>query len=194
MKYKETSDKELWERCRSLCDERAFDELFHRYYKSMLRTVSRRISDRMTAEELVMDSFFNLWVKREQLMIEGDFLNYLFTCVYNSVLYHLRKELPETVDLESVENKYKADHRADTHLLYEDFQNVYNVALQKLSPRRRQAFLLSREENLTYAEIAQRMNVSEGVVKNYMNAALDGLRVSMKECISVLVVIFASVI
>ncbi|GAB6123401.1 RNA polymerase sigma factor [Dysgonomonas termitidis] len=194
MKYKSTSDKELWERCRQYDDQKAFSEIFRRHTPQMLRIASRYVKDKMVAEELVMDCFFNLWDKRERTVINGKFLNYLSRCVYHSVIYYLRKEIPATVSLEVVGKIQQTDHATtDSYLLIADIRYIYNKALEKLSPRRREAFVLSRYESLTYPEIAKKMNLSIGAVEHYMVAALEGLRTNMKEYISVLILLIASI-
>lgn len=181
MNYKETNDKELWKRCQSMNDERAYTELFRRYFSRMLDVASSRIKDSAIAEELVMDVFFKLWDRRNRTLIEGDFLSYLFKCTRYSIISHFRKEILVTTGLEQVE---ASDSEADYLLIAEETLAVYREALEKLTPRRRQAFLMRREENLSYAEIAKRMNVSVSAVENYMTTALDLLRNNMKGCIS----------
>lgn len=191
MKYTQMKDKELWERCR-WDDERAYGELFKRYAARMLAVAGNYVKDPMTAEELVMDCFFRLWDRRRQIDIEGDFADYLFGCVYHSVVGHLRKKVPVLVSLEQVENAPGADLATDGPLLSEELDRTYRAALEKLSPRRREVFVLSRHENLTYPEIARKMNLSVGAVENYMVAALDSLRVNMAGCISALAAIVVS--
>ena len=178
--YKKLSDSELWQLCREN-DMRSYDELFSRYYPRMLRHASRYIKDTMQAEELCMDMMFNLWVKREELTINDDLSNYLFCAVRNSVISHLRKEVPATLGLEEVKEECQVGRPSDYWLLSEEVEQVYNAALKKLSPRRRQVFMLSRYEHLSYSEIARKLNLSENTIQNYMVAALDGLRSNMKE-------------
>ncbi len=187
MDYTTLNDKKLWERCKE-GDERAYGELMDRHAHKMLRVAIRYVKDTMKAEEIVMDGFINLWNKREQI-VDGNFLNYLFRCIRNSIISFYRKEVQIAVGLEQVELACMADYAPDSPLISEDIGNIYNTALEKLTPRRREAFILSREENLSYFEIARKMNLSVGVVKNYMNAALEDMRANMKGCLPLLIIL-----
>lgn len=178
----DAKETELWERCRE-GDERAFEEIFELYAPRMYRIVSRYIKNPMRVEEVVMDQFLNLWLRREQV-IDGNFANYLFGCVYKSVTSHLRKKTPVTIGLEQTQHQYHAEGKADSYLIERETREEYYAALEKLSPRRRQVYLMRRNENLSYAEIAQKMHISISAVDNHMTAALEFLRVSMKGVLS----------
>lgn len=175
MDFKQASDIELWQCCRH-DNIQAYNELFSRYYPRMFQLASRYIHDTMVAEELCMDQLFRLWMKREEIIIKSDFSSYLFRAIRNLVISHLRKNIPVALTLEELREDHQADSDADYQLLSEEAQQVYRNALSGLSPQRRQVFILSREEHLTYAEIAQRMGLSVNTVENYMVAALSILR------------------
>ena len=181
------NDKELWIACQQ-GDERAYGELMAPHVPKMVRIASRYTKDSMKAEEIVMDCFFKLWTKRKQIL-DHNFLNYLFRCVRNGVISNYRKEIRITIGYDQVENSIQEIIRPDSCLLADDIRRTCRVALRDMPPRARQAFLLSREENLSYAEIAQRMNISVGVVQNYMTSALDDLRVRMKTCLPFLILV-----
>lgn len=180
MNYKNLTDIELWQYC---CedDRRAYNELFERYYLRVFHLVCRYVKDKMTAEELCMDQLFKLWAKRKQTKIEGEFSNYLFRCTRNLVISHLRKNITLTIGLDELKEESRTDNSADSGLMSEEITQAYHKALKKLPPRRREVFILSREKNLSYPEIARKMNLSVNTVENYMVAALDNMRQNMKE-------------
>lgn len=180
MNYKQSSDIELWQCCRQ-DDIRAYNELFVRFYPRMLHLTSRYLNDAMKAEELCMDQLFNFWIKRHQLTITGNFSHYLFRSIRNLLIDHLRKNIPVETSLDELKEVHPVEEPADSHLLTKEVAKAYRHALDELSPQRREAFILSREENLTYSEIAQRMNLSVNTVENYMAAALSCIRKNMKD-------------
>jgi RNA polymerase sigma-70 factor (ECF subfamily) len=67
---------------------------------------------------------------------------------------------------------------------------TYRAALEKMPPRRLQAFRMSREENLNYTQIAQKMNISVSAVDNYVNAALKELWLDMGKHLPLLLPLF----
>lgn len=180
MNYKEASDIELWQCCQQ-DNLRAYNELFARFYPRMLHLASRYVNDTMKAEELCMDQLFNLWTKRTQLNINRNFSGYMFRAVRNRIIDHLRKNILVETSLDELNEAHPLDWLADSRLLTAEVAQAYHLALGELSPQRREAFILSREENLTYSEIAQRMNLSINTVENYMAAALGCIRKNMQK-------------
>lgn len=180
MDYKKASDQDLWYCCQK-DDVQAYNELFSRYFPRMLRLVCRYMRNTMKAEELCMDQLFHLWVKRGEIHIQNSFSNYLFRSVRNRIISEMRRNVPVMTGLEGVEEESQLDRSSDYRLLYEEAERSYREALNGLSPQRRQVFILSREENLTYPEIARQMNLSVNTVENYMVAALSCMRKSLKE-------------
>lgn len=181
MNYKQASDRELWGGCRQ-DDKKALAELFDRYFPKVYAMASRNMKDAMLAEELAMDLFFKLWQKRHQIVITSNLPGYLLRSTRNMVINHLQKHpivcLP--VDALNDENLI-ASAQADQGMLALEMEHIYRNALDNLSPQRREAFMLSREEKLTYAEIAERMDLSVNTVKNYITAALTDMRSSMND-------------
>lgn len=190
MSYKNVADVELWELCRQ-GNIWGYNELFRRYYPRMLRLASHYISDTMVAEELCMDQMFNLWAKRESITIKDNLSSYIFCSIRNLIVSHLRKNIPVTAGIEELE-KISTYELSDQHLLSEEIKTAYHKALKKLSPQRYKAFVLSRMENMSYPEIAKRMNLSVNTVENYMGAALNSLRESMKEYLPSVISLFVS--
>lgn len=180
MDYKQIADIALWQCCQQ-DDLRAYNELFARFYPRMLHLASRYVNDTMKSEELCMDQLFHLWTKRHEITINGNFSGYLFRSLRNLVIDHLRKNIPAETSLDELKEAHPLDCPADSQLLTHEVEQAYRQALNELSPQRREVFTLSREENLTYSEIAQRMNLSVNTVENYMVAALGCIRKNMKE-------------
>ena len=57
-----------------------------------------------------------------------------------------------------------------------DIQAALQVALDKLPPKCREAFILCYFEDLSYKEIAQRMNISHRTVEVHVQKALKQLK------------------
>lgn len=181
MNYQNASDRELWQLVRD-DDMAAYRELFRRYAPKLFKQVAGYIKDRMAAEELVMDLLFNIWQKRHDPIMQGEVAPYLFKSMRNEVLMHLRKNIPETLPIEGLHENFFIEYRkADHDLTVSDNERIYKKCLLLLSPQRREAFRLSREQNLSYAEIAREMNLSVSTVENYIAAALKTFRKSMLE-------------
>ena len=56
------------------------------------------------------------------------------------------------------------------------FKAIYKKLISELTPRQQEVFHLSREEHLSYKEIAIRLSISEKTVERHINEALKFLR------------------
>lgn len=186
MDYQRASELELWKCCQR-DDMKAYNELFHRQSPKLYKQAARYIVSKETAEELMLDLLFDLWQKRHQRDIQGDVSAYLYRCMRNMIVDHRRKNIPAMAAIdESILQHTLAERRQSDHaLLVADAEKIYSSVLETMSPQRRRVFQLSREQNLTYAEIAREMNLSVNTVENYMAAALETFRNRTKGYMSV---------
>lgn len=180
MDYKSSSDIELWKCCQQ-DDVKAFNELFRRYDCKLRQLSMRYIKDPMQAEELAMDLLCNLWTKRREIDITTNLNNYIFRAMRNVLINRLKKKLPQLVDLEEAKPEDYLDRPADFRLRDQEAAQRYEIILNTLSPQRRKVFSLSRDEDLTYSEIASVLRLSVNTVEQHMVSALKSLRAALKE-------------
>lgn len=176
MNYKNLSDEALLQYCRK-DNMQAFNELFNRYVGKLHRMGLRYVKDECVVEELTTDILLNLWLRRMEINLEGKLSSYLFQAMHNKAISFLRKSVPVVVDIRTLpEEAFVADMTADHRIVFKDTENTLEKMVAQLSPQRQKVFRLSREKNMSYAEIADEMNLSQNTVKHYMNAALECLR------------------
>lgn len=72
-------------------DERAFNEIYNRYWKRLLFVAHKRLRDTETAREVIQRVFLNLWNKRERLTI-ASLPNYLAAMTRHAVYRYLADE------------------------------------------------------------------------------------------------------
>lgn len=181
MAYSKLSDRELWQYCRQ-DNILAYNALFRRYAPKLYIQAVRYLPKTMEAEELVMDLLLNIWQKRNQLEIEGEIKAYLYRAIHNRVINFRQKKIPETHSINLLEEDALVESRqADYRIMSGDLVMSYHSKLESLSPQRRKVFLLSREENMTYPQIAKLLNLSVNTVENHMTSALNALRESTRE-------------
>ncbi len=171
------SDETLWIATQNN-DYRAFHTLFNRYWKKLHSTVLHYINDSEIAEQVVQDVFVVLWKRREHLKIEK-FASY----IHVTARYHVFKELKakkKTV-ISYVDDYQSYDDGATTNmgelrLDYKDFENQVGNFLSPLPKRCREIFWLSRVENLSNDEIAEKFGISKRSVENQITIALKHIR------------------
>ncbi|MBI2619175.1 MAG: RNA polymerase sigma-70 factor [Ignavibacteriales bacterium] len=154
----------------------AFEALFRTYYPRLCRFAFRLTGSRSTAEELVQDIFVRLWKNRTAWTPLGSVRTYLYRAVRNQAInYQKHQNLTgsDDVDLEKVLSELPGP---EEELYEKELQKAVGEAVELLPPRCRAIFLLHRVEGLTYAEIAQVLDLSTKTVETQMGRALKTLR------------------
>ncbi|OFY56924.1 MAG: hypothetical protein A2Y87_05710 [Bacteroidetes bacterium RBG_13_46_8] len=152
----------------------AFEQLFLRYQKKLHHFCRKFVTRKEESENLVQSVFMEIWENRLSLDEEKSFSGYLFTVTKNKIYNHIRKNVNEKVYKESIAGNPEADDPLD----YEskETEELLEKLIGSMPDRRREIFRMSRDEGLTYKEIAQRLSISENTVDTQIRNALDFLR------------------
>jgi len=158
----------------------AYNELFDRYGKRLHRFAIAYLKSTENAEEIVQDVFLKIWNNRKDLSPDKSFESYLFTIAKNGILNTIRKSKSEQAYLNFAILHPGKDVLLDEELDFNELERAYSNAVDQLSPRRKEIFLLSRVHSLSNAEIAERMNISSKTVENQMTSALAEIRKNLR--------------
>ena len=125
---------------------------------------------------MVQEVFVKLWEARIFLKEDESFKGFLFIITRNIIFNQFRKSFNEnaykTTVLSSAEVEYDIENEMDAA----DLQGYIKKLISELTPRQQEVFHLSREEHLSYKEIAIRLSISEKTVERHINEALKFLR------------------
>ncbi len=158
-------------------DYQAFERIFKDTFKTLCNYSHKLVKSRQIAEEIVDDVFFNLWRNRKKIQITSSFQAYLLTSVRNKSLDNLRKLKHEkNTVLESAISVACKQSIAYEKLIFEELTVHINAAVTRLPTQCRIIFLMSREQDLKYKEIAHALNISVKTVDTQMGRALKHLR------------------
>lgn len=155
----------------------AFDILFMKYFQRLYRFAHGYLNSHEEAESVTQDVFLNIWENRDQLIPEYSFNSYIFTITKNRVLNIIRKRVYEKKYRESLsDGQILHDFTTENQVNYQELLEVSEAAVESLPTKRKQIFKMSREQGLTYEEIAMKLNISKKTVENQMVMALKTLR------------------
>lgn len=145
----------------------------------------RIVRDQATVEDLAQNVFIRFWEKRHQINITTSVGAYLNRMGINEALAYLRKNKRYTI--EELTPQTHPGGKVDSSeqaFLHTELQEQIKVAIDKLPPRCRLVFQLSRYEELTYKEIGEKLEISVKTVENQMGKALRVLREELKGYLS----------
>lgn len=167
------------EELKNISDEGVVEGLFKKHYASLCRTVYKIVKDKDTSEDIVQEVFVKMWNKRKELEINVSVKAYLYRSAINTALNYIGS----AKKLNYLEDDYA--HLSSNNVQeYHDFKETENhvmKAIDRLPPACKAIFVLSRQEEMSYREIADTLNISIKTVENQMGKALKVLREQLKE-------------
>ncbi|MGN6416785.1 MAG: RNA polymerase sigma factor [Pseudobacter sp.] len=169
-------------------DEPAFRELVIRFSGLLYTYVYKHIESREITEELVQDVFTQIWLTREALSEVRNFRTYLYVVSRNQALNALKK-MSRDFHKQMQYQQLELVHEPDEDRMNREMQlSVIEEAIEKLPPRQKRAWILSRREKLTYQQVAQEMDISRETVKTYLQHANQFIGKYLTERMSALVI------
>ncbi|HSI91575.1 MAG TPA: RNA polymerase sigma-70 factor [Adhaeribacter sp.] len=154
--------------------------LFRKYYAGLCKSLYKILRDATLAEDIVQEVFLKVWEMRENLTMDEGMQSYLYRSCYNTALNFLKQQKQHT-DVDVLEPSLAGSETAEKHLSFLETEAEILKAIEALPPKTRLVFTLSRFEELSYKEIADRLGISVKSVEKHMGIALQRLRENLKE-------------
>lgn len=163
-------------------DEDAFCELYAAYKSRLIYFAMRFLKSREYAEDIFQDAFTIIWQGRRFINPDTSFSSYLYTIVRNRILNQLRDLANQDKFKEQVMSQ-AIDYNNDTknEILANDLQQLISHALQRLTPRQREIFEMSREQQMSHKEIAEALGISVNTVQESISTSLRTLRTYLEK-------------
>ena len=156
----------------------SIEALFRAHHAALCTFAYRYVLARDIAEELVQEVFLYLWEHEMTWKDPRAAKSYLFTAVRNASLSYLRhRGVVQRLEGEVI-STFAARPAAtpEGELRSVELAQALQRALARLPERRRLVFTLSREQGLTYGEIAKLLGISPKTVEMQMGRAYRTLR------------------
>ena len=171
-------------------DEEAFRRLVTRYEKQILNLAYRYCGDAQASQDLVQEIFLKVYRSAGRWKPGARFSTWLFRVAVNHCLNDQRDRKREpVVSANGIHTeRYRAfegndpargDHTsesAEADWRKREIASRVRKAILALPPRQRMAVILHRYCGLSYKEIAERMECSQGAVESLLVRAVENLR------------------
>jgi RNA polymerase sigma-70 factor (ECF subfamily) len=166
-------------------DKKAFEALFRDYFKPLTGFALKFTGDLDSAKEIVHDVFVKLWEKREEIDLEKAVKSYLYTSVNNRCLNFIRDNKKFDRNEFALEKNTEQAFSTDESIETIEMRSIIEKSLESLPPKCREVFLMSRNENLKYQEIADKLKISIKTVEAHISKAMKVLRIDLAEYLTI---------
>ncbi len=157
--------------------QRAFQLLFDRYRIPLYNKALQLLNCHFLAEEAVADVFLKVWSNRKALQTCLQLRAYLFKAVHNRCIDYLRKQrVEDSYAPEQLPVQQLVSTTPEQDMMSKELKGHLQEAVNQLPPKGRAIFRLSREEGLTYSEIAEHLGISVKTVETHIRRSLCNLR------------------
>lgn len=126
------------------------------------------------ATDITQDVFVKVWEKQMQLDLKN--AKYLLYKIARDMLVSKYRRMEVEMKYSNRMELELTEVVDDNQYDYKQLLNKYELALVKLPEKQRTVFMMSRMEELKYAEIAERLDISIKTVEKRMSNALYYLR------------------
>lgn len=165
--------------------DRAFKKLYDSCFGAACSFVARYVSDTFSVEDIVQDTFINVWEKRGTFTDIVHFKAYLYKSLRNNTLLLLRGNRPSEELSDSMEDDTDNVLQA---IMTEEVHREIIAAIKKLPEERRKIIELTMLGN-SQEEVARKLKISVNTVKSQKRIAYAFLREELKNLFSLFFVL-----
>ena len=161
----------------------SLEQLFKQFQPMLVGFAYKFVKSSEDARGIVQEVFISIWKNKDKLAFNQGLKSYLFTATKNKCLNFLEKKRLHIVSIDVnpsddqpiIQIEDGNIDAADNMELFE-LQQVIMTEVAKLPPKCQQIFKMSRMEQLSYKEIAAKLDVSTKTVENQIGIALKRIR------------------
>ncbi len=149
--------------------------LFQRYHRPLYGFLYHMTGQREVSEDMVQNIFYRMLRSRHTFTGNGEFKTWMYHLARNVIKDHWKKggaSRPITEWEDRIADGALVDEQLEKKLELEILQN----RIAGLSPESREVLILSRYQDLKYAEIAEVLDISVGAVKVRIHRAINQLK------------------
>ena len=176
LKY--TDEKQLWEAFRQ-GDETAYAQLYEQFAPGLYGYGMKIARDESLVKDCIQDLFITLWNTRRTLGQAQAIKFYLNSSLRRDLIRKVQRQQPVSIHSEE-SYAFEVSLDFETMQIQEEVAQEQllrlNTALQQLPARQKEALYLKYYENLSFAEIADMMDITPGVAYNFVYRALAVLK------------------
>lgn len=165
------------------------EDAFNEFYLSVLPEFSSYLMGLLKSKEAVNDvlqeALIRFWLSRDKLPGIDNPKAWLSRIVSNECYRYLRKQSDYQKSTKTIDQPLDFDggllYQTDMDIAFRETQNLIRGIVQRLSPRQKSIYQLSRESGMTIPEIAEKLGVSSNYVRKTLVLSLQLIQKGLKE-------------
>ena len=169
-------------------NHKAYEQLFAEWYVPLCNYAFSILRDQEEAKDIVQKTFYILWDQRSYIEIRTSVKSYLYRMVHNGCINKIKQiknhfEHNQNIGFQQIQETKNTEN----DLLQKELIHEIETAINKLPPRCKEVFKLSRFQQLSYAEISKELHITTNTVETQIVKALRILREELKDYLPILV-------
>ena len=158
-------------------DQAAFARLVAKYQAPLTRHVGQMMRVEADVEDLVQEALVKAFAALDRYSPEYAFSTWLYRIATNHAIDHLRRKKLQTVSLDkpiqTKEGEVQAEvpdstWRPDRHIVADQQRQLINEAIARLPEKYHRVIVMRHQEDLSYEEIAEQLDLPLGTVKAHI--------------------------
>ena len=158
-------------------DETAFRNLFDMYWDQVYSAAFLLTKSQSLSEDIVQEVFLKIWLKREELVGVEKLESYLFIMARNHIYNVLKRQQREQDFRKYILDWFESGRETpELTLLFKESTQLLQQAVGQLTEQQQTIYKMTREQGLSYDQVAQQLNISPNTVKNHVANSLKIIR------------------
>lgn len=160
-------------------DKNTFQLIVHEYQKLVTVIVYRMISNSADLEDICQEVFIKIYHNLEGFKYQSKLSTWIARIAYTTTLNYIQKKRPELMEnnlMESTFRETSLEYNPSDWVESKDVQSHLNQAIEKMPVQYKMVLTLYHQEEKSYTEISEILNMPEGTVKNYLFRARKHLK------------------
>ena len=171
----EESDEVLFELLKK-DSERAFSVLYNRYWDKLLEQAFFKLQSQHDAEEVVQQSFIQIWNGRAQITIKYTFRTYISAVLKYAVYAKFaerKKNHSVSIDEEFVQI---VDNSTQQWLEFSQIRIEIENLVSQLPEKCQMVYRMSRDQGMNVNEISDTLNISQKTIEGHLTKAIKFIK------------------
>ena len=159
-------------------DPLAFRKLFDTYWSKIYRDALQKLPQEEDASDITQEVFYVIWKNRGYWKVKTNIASYLQGMLRHKIydFYAQRDRLPVFIPLDEQDEYWQYSFQMGEKEDFSEENRLVKSEIDNMPDRMREVFLLSRFENLSAAQIAEKKGISIQTVRNQISSALKRLK------------------